>query len=91
MVYDAIGLVFSLAGAALGLLRGRRASFYAEQVYHMTDRSHRTFAGVSLAFAGGFVIASRLPSVAVPLLAVYVLLLILYAASFVRGYSGEDE
>ncbi|GAC1590479.1 MAG: hypothetical protein NVS3B28_17490 [Candidatus Velthaea sp.] len=90
-MYAAIGFILAIGGAAFAAQRARGVSFYAAQVYHMTDRSHRTFTGVSVAFAGGFVIASRLPVLAVPLLAVYVLLLILYASSFARGYSGEDE
>lgn len=87
-----IGIVLSGAGAALAFFRGRRVtSFYANDVYHMTERSHRRFAWASIAFTGAFAIALRFDALAVPLLAMYVLAFILYASSFARGYSGDDE
>ena len=90
--YALLGLALSLGGAVLALNRGRAPrSFYAADVYHMTVRSHRRFALVSAAFAGAFVLAVRWPVLEIPLLAVYVLLLVLYASSFARGFTGEDE
>lgn len=80
------------AGGALAYFRGRRAtSFYASDVYHMTERSHRQFAWASVGFVAAFAASLRWDVLAVPLLALYVLALILYLSSFARGYSGEDE
>ena len=90
--YALLGLTLSAGGAVLALTRGRATrSPYAVGVYHMTARSHRRFAALSALFAAGFLLALRLPQLDVPLLAVYALLLVLYASSFARGFSGEDE
>jgi hypothetical protein len=91
-VYAVLGLALSLGGGALALWRGRAPrSFYAADVYHMTRRSHRRFAALSAAFGAGFLVSLRWPVLNLPLLAVYTLLLVLYASSFARGFSGEDE
>jgi hypothetical protein len=92
VVYTLLGLGLSIAGGVLALTRGRAPrSFYATDVYHMTMRSHRRFALLSAAFASGFLMALFWPVLAIPLLAVYTLLLVIYASSFARGFSGEDE
>jgi hypothetical protein len=92
MMYAVLGLVLCAAGGSLALTRVRAPrSFYAADVYHMTRRSHRRFAAVSAAFAAGFLIALRWSILDLPLLAVYTLLLVLYASSFARGFSGEGE
>jgi hypothetical protein len=79
-VYAIAGAALALAGALLALTRARRPpSFYAAGVYHMTRRSHRRFA------------ALRWPFIVLPLLAIYTLAFVLYASSFARGFSGEDE
>jgi hypothetical protein len=57
----------------------------------MTLRSHRRFAALSAGFAAGFLAGLRWPVVVTPLLAVYTLLLVLYASSFARGFSDQDE
>jgi hypothetical protein len=45
-----------------------------------------------MAFVVLFVVGALYPRVpAVPLLAIYTVLFVLYGASFVRGASGEDE
>jgi FtsH-binding integral membrane protein len=92
-MYAIIGIVLSIAAALFALRQARKsASFYANDVYHMTARSHRNFIVVSLGFAAVFALALRLAqAAAITLLAVYTLLLILYLSSFARGYSGEDE
>lgn len=91
-LYAMIGLVLSLGGGALALMRGRAPrSFYAADVYHMTARSHRRFALLSGAFTVGFLAALRWPVLDIPLLAVYTLFLILYVSSFARGFTGEDD
>ncbi len=91
-VYAWAGLALCAGGAAFALTRRRSPhSFYAADVYGMTERSHRRFALLSAGFAGGFALALRWPILDVPLLAIYVLLLVLYLSSFARGFSGEDE
>lgn len=91
-LYALAGLLASLAGTALALARARGGrSFYAADVYHMTQRSHRRFAAASAVFGAGFLIALRWAMLTIPLLAVYALLLILYLSSFARGFSGEDD
>ena len=91
-MYAVLGLVLSVGGAVLALTRARAPrSFYAADVYHMTRRSHRRFAALSAAFGAGFLAALRCPVITVPLLAIYTLLLVLYATSFARGFSGEDD
>jgi hypothetical protein len=90
--YALLGLGLSLGGAALALTRARgRRSFYASDVYSMTSRSHRRFAALSAIFGAAFGLGLRWPMFAIPLLAVYVLALVLYLSSFARGFSGEDE
>jgi hypothetical protein len=89
-----IGAALALCGGLLAVRHARRpgSSYYEAHVYHMTPRSHGRFAAVSVAFAVLFVAAGLYPRVpAVPLLAVYTVLIILYGASFVRGAVGEDE
>jgi hypothetical protein len=89
-----IGLGCAAAGAALALRRARTgaASFYEHEVYAMTRTSHVRFGLVSLAFAGAFAIVMLVHApAAVPVLAVYTVLLLLYGSSFLRGATGEDE
>jgi hypothetical protein len=91
-VYAILGIVLSCGGGGLALWRARAPrSYYAAEVYHMTRRSHRRFAALSAVFAAGFAAALRWPVLNLPLLSAYTLLLVLYASSFARGFSGEDE
>jgi hypothetical protein len=91
-VYAIAGAALALAGALLALTRARRPpSFYAAGVYHMTRRSHRRFAALSSVALLGFFVALRWPFIVLPLLAIYTLAFVLYASSFARGFSGEDE
>ncbi len=91
-LYALAGVLASLSGAGVALARTRGArSFYAADVYHMTQRSHRRFAAASVVFAAAFIAALRWPVLTIPLLAVYALLLVLYLSSFARGFSGEDD
>jgi len=89
-----IGLGSALLGAALAVwrLKARTASFYEHEVYGMTRVSHLRFAQISSAFAVLFALCVFIPKLpAVAVLAAYAVLLILYAATFVRGAAGEDE
>jgi hypothetical protein len=92
-MYAIVGAVLSIAAALFALRQARKpASFYASDVYHMTARSHRNFIILSLGFAAGFAWTWRFAqAAAIPMLAVYTLLLLLYFSSFARGFSGEDE
>jgi len=84
----------ALLGTLVSAWRARRPalSYYEAHVYSMTPRSHARFAAASAAFALLFVVAGLYPRLpAVPLLAIYTVLIVLYGASFVRGAAGEDE
>jgi uncharacterized membrane protein len=89
-----IGFGTAVLGTAVALWRARSRgqSYYEAHVYFMTSRSHARFAALSGAFALLFAVAALYPRLpAVPLLAIYAVLIILYGASFVRGAAGEDE
>lgn len=89
-----IGAGTALLGTLLAVWRAKRPtqSYYEAHVYHMTPRSHARFATASAAFTLLFVVAAVYPRLpAVPLLAVYTVLIVLYGSSFVRGAAGEDE
>jgi|HubBroStandDraft_6_1064221.scaffolds.fasta_scaffold45530_2 hypothetical protein len=87
-----IGAAVAMAGALLGTrnARSRTTNPYAAGEYGMGRRSHARFALASAAFAVAFAGAGAFVRGAViPLLAVYVLLLILYLTSFARGFSDQ--
>ena len=91
-LYAITGAVVALLAAATAWRQRRRRSFYATEVYAITDRTHQRFIVTSLAFALAFaLLAWRWEAAATPVLAVYAVLAILYFSSFVRGASGEDE
>lgn len=88
------GLVLALLAAAFAWRRSTLApaNYYERDVYGMTPRSHRRYALVMLVFAVAFALGyfvRALPAVIV--MGVFAVVAILYAASFVRGASGEDE
>ena len=85
-----IGAALSALGALLAMRQARtpERSGFAHEEYGMTARSHRRFSVLSAGFCCVFVagaIVRWVPVVAV--LALYVLALVLYAASFARGFS----
>jgi hypothetical protein len=87
-----IGAVAAVAGTLLGArnARSRTANPYAAEEYGMGRRSHARFALASAAFAVAFAVAgASVRAAVIPLLAVYVLLLILYLTSFARGFSDQ--
>jgi hypothetical protein len=93
-MWPLIGLGCALLGVALALWRSKSqaATFYEREVYGMTRASHLRFAQISSAFAIAFTLCVFIPKLpAVAFLAAYSVLLILYAATFVRGATGEDE
>jgi hypothetical protein len=90
LVWAWIGAAVAAVGALVALAAARPAarSFYASEVYGMNARSHMRFAALSALFVAAFIADTQTPALpAVPLLAVYVLLLVLYGASFARGSS----
>lgn len=93
-MYGTFGVIIAAIGAVLAYRNARvtSRSFYATQVYNVTARGHMRFAWTSLSCAIVFLI-DRLffNTIAIPLLALYAVLAILYGASFVRGATGEDE
>ncbi|MGZ3498221.1 MAG: hypothetical protein ACXWNK_05210 [Vulcanimicrobiaceae bacterium] len=93
-MWSLIGAILALAVSGFAWQRSRspKATFYERDVYDMTPAVHRRYAVASLAFAILFIVGAAWPRVpAVPLLAVYAVVAILYLASFVRGATGEDE
>lgn len=93
-MWHLIGLAASLGLAVLAWRRDpqRSGNPFERDVYGMERRTHQAYALAWLGFAGLFaagLVWSNLP--AVPILAVFAVLAILYCASFVRGASGEDE
>ncbi len=93
-MWSIVGAVFAVAIGCLAWYRNHaaRSTFYAGHVYGMTAATHRAYAAASFVFALAFGAAIVFPRVpAVPLLAVYTVIAILYVSSFVRGATGEDE
>ncbi|MEO6835550.1 MAG: hypothetical protein ABI231_06545 [Candidatus Tumulicola sp.] len=93
-VWNFIGLAASLAVAAIAWRRSRgRGGFYDDGVYAMTPAVHRRYAIVSLAFAAFFAtaLALRREPAGVVGLALYAVVAVFYAASFLRGAADYDE
>jgi len=93
MIYTAIGMAGSGALATFSYLRSRRTgtSYYAE-AYGMTPATHRNYAIASAGFFAlflGLALAHQNALAAVAL-APFALLSILYATSFLRGFSDQD-
>jgi hypothetical protein len=91
-MWSLIGLGAALAVGATAWRRSRVAGgFYDREVYAMDVRTHRRYAWVSLGFALYFVVAYALalPAAGIAGLALYALVAIFYATSFLRGASDE--
>jgi hypothetical protein len=94
-------MIWALIGMLLAVVLAIAAGWFAEHpptnahasgTYAMTPQTHRIFAGISGTFALFFMgTAWRAQESAPPLLAIFVLVVILYASSFARGATGEDE
>ncbi|MBV9718952.1 MAG: hypothetical protein JOZ77_06515 [Candidatus Eremiobacteraeota bacterium] len=91
-MWNVAGSLLALAVAATAW-RCSRASggYYDRDVYAMDASAHRRYALLSLAFAGYFAIAYALRSTTAGIagLALYALIAVLYATSFLRGASDE--
>jgi hypothetical protein len=94
MIYNVAGLVLALCVAAIAWRRSRSAGgFYDREVYGMQAGTHRRYAIASLAFAALFAAAyaAHLPAAGIAGLALYALIAVLYAASFLQGAHDRDE
>jgi len=94
MIYNVAGMVLALGVAAIAWRRSRSAGgFYDREVYGMDSATHRRYALVSLGFAAYFVgtYAARSPAAGIAGLALYALVAVLYAASFLAGARDRDE
>jgi hypothetical protein len=91
-MWSLIGLIVALAVAAASWSRSRSpGGFYEREIYAMDAREHRRYGWISLAFALCFGITYflRLEPAGIAALALYALIAIFYAASFLRGASDE--
>jgi hypothetical protein len=86
------GFILALAVAVASWRCSRSpGGFYDREVYGMNAAAHRRYAVVSLVFATVFAFAygRRLEAAGIAALALYALIAIFYAASFLRGASDE--
>ena len=92
MLYCAAGIV-AASIVAIAAWRCSRApgGFYDREVYGMSEAVHRRYAALSLAFAAYFAIACalRLDAAGIAGLALYAVLAVFYAASFLQGAPDE--
>lgn len=94
MAYTVAGLVLALTVAVAAALRSRRAGgYYASGWYGMSAATHRRYAVVSLAFAAFFAAAAvlRYAAAGIDALALYALIAVFYATSFLRGASDRER
>ncbi len=92
MIYSAAGIVLaSIVAIAAWRCSRSPGGFYDREIYGMSEVSHRRYAFVSIAFAVYFTIAFalRLDVAGIAGLALYALVAIFYATSFLRGASDE--
>jgi hypothetical protein len=85
-------LLLALTVAALAWRRsGRTGGFYDREVYGMSRRTHRRYALLGLAFAIYFAgtFAFRYETAGIGGLALYALVAVFYAASFLQGAPDE--
>lgn len=92
MLYSATGLVIAFI-VAIAAWRCSRSpgGFYDREVYGMSASAHRRYAIVSLVFAVYFAIAFvlHLDAAGIAGLALYALIAVFYAASFLQGAHDE--
>jgi len=87
-----IALAACMAGVALAQSRGSDAQYYSREVYGMNARSHKKWAFAALGFVLLFALSAILHhDYDIMIAAAFAVIAILYFASFVRGYSSEDE
>lgn len=94
MLYSAIGLACSACVAGIAMWRGRSTGgYYDRGVYGMDARAHRRYASISLGFAVFFaaMLGLHAGTAGIVGLALYALVAVFYATSFLRGASDFDE
>jgi hypothetical protein len=92
MLYSAAGIVVaSIVAIAAWRCSRSPGGFYDRDVYGMSESAHRRYAVVSLAFAAYFAIAYvlHLDAAGIAGLALYALIAVFYAASFLQGAHDE--
>lgn len=92
MIWSLVGLAAAVIVAATALWRsGAPGGFHDRETYGMDASSHRRYATVSLVFAAyfGIIYASRLETAGIVGLALYALIAVLYATSFLQGAPDE--
>ena len=93
-MWSLIGAILALASAAAAWLRSRgRGGFYDLETYGMSVRTHRGYAALFAAFALYFaaVFALGREPAGIAGLALYALVAVLYATSFLQGAPDRDE
>lgn len=78
-------------GAAAWRCSRSPGGFYDREIYTMDSQAHKRYGLLSLAFAGYFATACafRLETAGIAGLALYALVVVFYAASFLRGSADE--
>jgi hypothetical protein len=92
MMWSIVGLVVSLGVGAIAWRSSRApGGFYDREIYAMDSTAHRRYAVVSAAFALYFTTAYLLhrETAGIAGLALYALIAVFYATSFLRGASDE--
>jgi hypothetical protein len=92
MIWSAAGIAVAFVVTAVAWRCSRTpGGFYDREVYAMSSSTHRRYALVSLAFAAYFAAAYalRLETAGIAGLALYAVIAIVYAASFLQGASDE--
>lgn len=93
-MWNIVGIALALSIAGIAFLRSRaRGGYYDAEVYGMVPSTHRRYAAISLAFAFFFAVAFALRAETAGLIALsmYVVIVLFYLTSFLRGYADNDE
>ena len=94
MIYDLVGLVLALAITTAAWRQSRASGgFFDREIYAMEPAVHRRYALVSLGFIAYFsvVYGLRWNTAGLIGLALYALIAVFYAASFLQGAPDQDE
>jgi hypothetical protein len=94
MIWSLAGLVLAAGIAVVAWYRSRnQGGFYDAHVYGMTPASHRRYGLVSLAFVAYFALTLvwHWETAGIAGLALYALIAVFYATSFLRGFADDDQ
>lgn len=92
MLYSVAGIVAaSIVAIAAWRCSRSPGGFYDREVYGMSETAHRRYAAVSMAFVAYFAVtcALRLDTAGIAGLALYAVIAVFYAASFLQGAPDE--